>query len=135
MKRLWVDANVLLRFLTRDPEDMAAKAASLMLRAERGEVVLIVSPLTVAELVWVLKSFYRRSLSEIAEAVVPLLSADGIVVEERELMIRALELARDKNVSFADAVLALQAARREEAVCTFDVTDFKKLPAVWTSPG
>jgi predicted nucleic acid-binding protein len=135
VKRLWVDANVLLRFLTRDPEDMAAKAASLMLRAEQGEVALVVSPLTVAELVWVLKSFYRRSLSEIAEVVVPLLSADGIVVEERELMIRALELARDKNVSFADAVLALQAVRREEAVCTFDVADFKKLPAVWTSPG
>ena len=135
MKRLWVDANVLLRFLTRDPEDMAAKAASLMLRAERGEVLLVVSLLTVAEMVWVLKSVYRRSLSEIAQVVVPLLGADGLEVEDRELMIRALELARDKNVDFADAVLALQAARRDETVCTFDVTDFKKLPAEWAVPG
>jgi predicted nucleic acid-binding protein len=134
VKRLWVDANVLLRFLTRDPKDMAEKAASLMLRAERGEVLLVVSPLTVAELVWVLKSFYRRTLSEITKVVVPLLGADGIEVEERDLMVRALELARDKNVDFADAVLALQAVRRDEAVCTFDVTDFKKLPATWTTP-
>ena len=135
MKRLWVDANVLLRFLTGDPKDMAAKAAGLMLRAEQGEILLVVSPLTVAEVVWVLKSVYRYSLAEITEVVVPLLSADGVFVEERELLIRALDLARDKNVDFADAVLALQAARRDEAVCTFDVTDFKKLPASWTSPG
>ena len=114
---------------------MAAKAAGLMLRAEQGEILLVVSPLTVAEVVWVLKSVYRYSLAEITEAVVPLLSADGVFVEERELLIRALDLARDKNVDFADAVLALQAARRDEAVCTFDVTDFKKLPASWTSPG
>lgn len=135
MKRLWVDANVLLRFLTGDPEDMAEKAAGLMLRAEQGEILLVVSPLTVAELVWVLKSVYRHSLTDIAGAVVPLLSADGVFVEEREIMVRALELARDKNVDFVDAVLALQAARRDEAVCTFDLTDFKKLPVSWTSPG
>ena len=81
-----------------------------------------------------MKSVYRRSLSEIAQVVVPLLGADGLEVEDRELMVRALELARDKNVDFADAVLALQAARRDEAVCTFDVTDFKKLPAAWVTP-
>jgi predicted nucleic acid-binding protein len=39
------------------------------------------------------------------------------------------------DADFADAVLALQAARRDEAVCTFDETDFKKLPVAWTIPG
>ena len=49
LKRLWLDSNVLLRFLTGDPEDMAVKAAkNPMLRAERGEVLLVLSPLVVA---------------------------------------------------------------------------------------
>jgi predicted nucleic acid-binding protein len=47
---------------------------------------------------------------------------------------RAIELARDKNVDFADAVLALEAARDGETVCTFDKTDFKRLPTAWISP-
>ncbi len=105
-----------------------------MRSAEAGDVLLVLSPLVVAEIVWVLKSFYRRSFRDIAEVVVPLLSADGLEVEDRELLIRAIELARDKNVDFADAVLALEAARDGEVVCTFDAKDFKRLPASWISP-
>lgn len=135
MKRYWVDANVLLRFLTGEPEPMAERARRLMRRAEQGEVRLILSPLVVAEMVWVLKSFYQRSYDEIARVLVPLFSADGVETEDREILIRALELARDKNVDFSDAVLSLQADRHGETVCTFDTTDFKRLPAVWTLPG
>ncbi|HYO12175.1 MAG TPA: PIN domain-containing protein [Thermoanaerobaculia bacterium] len=134
MKRLWVDANVLLRFLTGEPEGLAERSARLMRRAESGEVRLVLSPLVVAEIVWVLKSFYGPSYADIARVVVPLLSADGIEIDQREIMIQAIELARDKNVDFLDAVLALQAVRNGETVCNFDKTDFKRLPAPWISP-
>lgn len=133
MTRLWVDANVLLRFLTGEPEDLAKKAARLMARAEGGEIVLFVSSLVIAEVIWVLKSFYGRSLDEIAGVMVPLMSADGIEVEDKDILIQAVELARDKNVDFVDAALALQAARRGEPVCTFD-GDFKRLPAQRIAP-
>lgn len=134
MNRLRVDANVFLRFLTGEPEAMAERAARLMRRAEEGEVLLVVSPMVVAEMIWVLKSFYRHSYSEIARVLVPLLSADGIEVEEREVLVLAIELARDKNVDFVDAVLALQAVRQGETVCSFDETDFRRLPAPWIAP-
>jgi predicted nucleic-acid-binding protein len=131
--RLWVDANVLLRFLTGEPQDLADKAARLMGRAERREVVLVVSSLVIAEVIWVLKSFYRNSLADIARVLVPLMSADGLEVEDRETLIQAVELARDENVDFVDAMLALQAARRDEPVCSFD-RDFKRLPVQWMTP-
>ncbi len=134
MKRLRVDANVMLRFLTGEPEPLALRSAKLMRSAEDGEVLLVLSPLVVAEIVWVLKSFYQRSLGDIAEVLIPLLSADGVEVQEKEILIGAIELARDKNVDFVDAVLALEAARDGETVCTFDAKDFKRLPATWTSP-
>lgn len=132
MTRLWVDANVLLRFLTGEPKELAGKAASLMARAENGEVTLVVSPLVVAEAVWVLKSFYRHSLEDIAGVLVPLMRADGVEVEDRETLTQAIELARDKNVDFVDAALTLQAARHGEPVCSFD-GDFKRLPVQWTT--
>lgn len=132
--RLWVDANVVLRFLMRNPEEQAERAAKLMSRAERGEVTLVLSTLVVAEIFWVLKSFYRHSLADIARVLVPLLSADGIESEDRERMIQAIELARDKNVDLVDAVLALQAAERDEPVCTFDESDFSRLPVSWRVP-
>ncbi len=134
MKRLWVDANVLLRFLTGEPKDMYERSVELMARVERGEVTLLVSQLVVAEVIWVLKSFYKHSMEEIAQVVVGLLSAPGVEVEEHQLMIRAVELARGKNVDFIDAHLALRAASQGEEVCTFDKTDFKRLPVNWLEP-
>jgi predicted nucleic acid-binding protein len=112
---------------------MAERASKLMSSAERGEVVLFVTSLVVAEVIWVLKSFYRHSLGEIARVLIPLLQADGLEVEDRDVMVRSLELAREKNVDFVDAVLALRAVEHGETVCTFD-GDFKRLPARWVQP-
>ena len=134
MKRLWVDANVLVRFLTGEPKDMYERSVELMARVERGEVKLVISQLVVAEVIWVLKSFYKHSMEEISKVVIGLLSAPGIEAEDRRTMIRAVELAREKNVDFIDAHLALLAAGHGDEVCTFDKTDFKRLPVGWISP-
>jgi predicted nucleic acid-binding protein len=135
VSRLWVDANVILRFLTKDPPEMAERSARLMAKAERGEVSLYFSLLMLAEVIWVLKSFYRYSMTAIAHVIISLISAPGIEVDKRQLIIRAVELARDRNVDFADAYMALQAAERGETVCTFDESDFRRLPVEWTLPG
>jgi len=135
VSRLWVDANVILRFLTKDPPEMAECSARLMAKAEMGEVSLYISPLVLAEVIWVLKSFYRYSMTAIAHVIISLVSAPGIDVDNRELVIRAVELARDRNVDFVDAYLALQAAEHGETVCTFDESDFRHLPVEWMVPG
>jgi predicted nucleic-acid-binding protein len=106
-----------------------------MAKAERGEVSLYISPLVLAEVIWVLKSFYRYSMTAIAHVIISLVSAPGIEVDNRELIIRAVELARDRNVDFAAAYPALQAAENGETVCTFDESDLRPLPVEWTVPG
>jgi predicted nucleic-acid-binding protein len=134
VSRLWVDATVILRFLMNDPPEMAERSARLMAKAERGEVSLYISLLVLAEVIWVLKSFYRYSMTAIAHVIISLVSAPGINVDNRELIIRAVELARDRNVDFVDAHLALQAAGHGETVCIFDESDFRRLPVEWTVP-
>jgi len=71
MSELWVDANVLLRLVTKEPDDLYQRALRLAEQAERCEVTLRLSPLVVA-MVWVLGSFYRYSRTQIAEVLVPL---------------------------------------------------------------
>lgn len=134
MRRLWVDANVILRFITKEPEEMAELAARLMAQAEAGAVSLYVSPLIMAEIIWVLRSFYQHTMAEIAEVLIPLVTAPAIEVEDRELTIRALESSRDQNVDYIDAYIAHQAAASGERVCTFDTTDFRRLPVEWVTP-
>lgn len=134
MTRLWVDANVLVRFLTGEPPELAERSAALMSRAESGEVVLVLPSLIVAEVIWVLKSFYRYSMDEIARVLIPLISAVGVETEDREIMVQAITLAQKHNVSFIDAALALKAVHHKESVCSFD-NDFKRLPAHRVLPG
>jgi predicted nucleic-acid-binding protein len=131
---LWLDANVILRFLTKDPPEMVERSARLMAKAARGEVSLYISSLVLAEIIWVLKSFYQYSMTAIAHVIISLVSAPGIAVDHRELIVRTVELAREWNVDFADAYLALQAAARGETICTFDGSDFRRLPVEWTVP-
>ncbi|MCL6449376.1 MAG: PIN domain-containing protein [Armatimonadetes bacterium] len=128
-----VDANVVLRFITGDPPEMAAQALELMVRAENGEVCLRLSHLVVAEIVWVLSSFYKFTKRAIADTLISFLSADGVQTENSGLVIQALQDMAEKNVDFADAFLAALARVNQERVCSFD-NDFEKLNVSWTRP-
>ncbi|HAG09733.1 MAG TPA: PIN domain nuclease [Desulfotomaculum sp.] len=122
----WIDANVILRFITGDPQEMAEKVLELMARAEKGEVALRLSHIVAAEVVWVLSSFYKYSKGEIAETMITFISADGICPDNPALLIQALKDMADNNVDFVDAYLAAIARTRSEAICSFD-NDFVKL--------
>jgi len=122
----WADANILLRFLTGEPEGMAVRSERLLQNAKNGEIFLKVHPVIVAETVWVLQSFYGHSKEDIAGALVPLLTEHGLRVEGSNVIVRALESMAEKNVDFADALLAESARSRGEGVASFD-EDFRRL--------
>lgn len=129
----WVDANVLLRFLTGDPPELAGRASGLLEEAERGGVPLRVHSVVVAETVWVLQSFYGYSKGEISGTLAPLLEHPALRVEGAGTVIRALEAMASTNVDFADALLAATARSRGEGVASFD-KDFRKLDVQWREP-
>ncbi len=124
---VWIDANVVLRYLIRDDEKLFSLASRVMEMAERGEVRLHLSPLTVAELVWVLDSFYDYPRNQVADVVSSFVKAGGVAVEERDLIIKALEDYSNLNVDFIDAYIAARAHAANWPVVTFDRDHFKKL--------
>lgn len=134
MTRLWLDTNVLVRFLVREPEDQARQAAQLMARAERGEIRLLLTRLVLAETFWVLRSFYEQEPQAIADVLTELIVAPGIEVDDISDTLKVLQFIGRRNVDVVDAFLAVDAINHDETVCTFDQTDFRKLPVQWTEP-
>lgn len=130
----WLDANVLLRFLTGAPLDLAERAARLLEEAQRDEITLRVHPVIVAETVWVFESFYGYSKAEISGVLIPLLEQPALRVEGARTVVGALEAMAEGNVDFADALLAATARSRGEGVASFD-RDFRKLDVEWRKPG
>lgn len=130
----WLDANVLLRFLTGAPPELAERAARILEEAQQGNVSLRVHPVVVAETVWVLESFYGYSKAEISRVLIPLLEQPSLRVEGARSVIEALEAMAESNVDFADALLAVTARSRGEGVASLD-RDFRKLDVAWREPG
>lgn len=134
MTGAWLDANVILRHLTGDPPEMAEAALAALTEAEKGRAELHVLQVTVAEVVWVLESYYGHGREAIGETVAAFLEADGLVVEEADRLQVALALYRSEDVDFADAIVAA-AARGDgpPAVCSFD-RDFERVAGLERVP-
>jgi len=98
----FVDTNILVRHLTGDPPEMAARATAY-LGTERE---LLLTDLVVAETVYVLESFYEAPRSQVAEAVRSLVTFDSIVCVDPALLLRAIEIYEIDRIDFAEAYLA-----------------------------
>ena len=97
----FVDTNVLVRHLTGDPPDMAARATAY-LGTERE---LLLTDLVVAETVYVLESFYETPRDQIGQAVRSLVAFDSILCVDRALLLRAIEVYETDRIDFAEAYL------------------------------
>lgn len=128
-RRAWVDANVILRFLLRDDERLYARAAEIMAEVEAGRLNLLVSPLTVAEMVWTLESYYELPRERIRDVIASFLQAEGIEAEEAIVLLQSLDDYLSKNVDFIDAYVANHAlSKRISTIYTFDKKHFSRLP-------
>jgi predicted nucleic-acid-binding protein len=112
MKRALIDANVILRYVTKDPEPLARAAEKLFLDAQGGKVSLLIIPLVVAEVVWVLESFYNFPKSQIAQTMTEFLVCDGLEVESLDLLMETFAFYGETNIDFADARLGITALHK-----------------------
>jgi uncharacterized protein len=106
----FVDANVFLRFLTRDDPVKAERVKDLLERADRGEVALLTSESVVAELVFVLSSprLYNLGRDRIRALLTPILSLKGLKLPKRTMYLRALDLYVETPMDFVDALVVAQ---------------------------
>lgn len=130
MKYACVDANVILRLITDEPPQMAEKAEQLFSAVDQGEITLYVADVVVAEVVWVLKSFYGFSPVDISSLLHDFLSHDGLHCEDKPGILTALSIYKEKNIDFIDALLAVRMERHEiSEIYSFD-THFDRLSGI-----
>lgn len=98
----FVDTNYLLRFLIKDVPAQHTQAKRLFTEAAKGKVELITSTVVVFEVVWVLTSFYELTKADTLELLRQVLLMNFLVIPERPLLTRALDLFEEYAVSFED---------------------------------
>jgi predicted nucleic-acid-binding protein len=125
-KRRLVDTNLIVRYLVQDHEKHAKAAGKLFNACDRGEVVIIVLPVVLAECVFVLESFYEHPRADIASALGRLISSPGVEISEVTVHLDALRRYRETRVHFVDCLIAAEAVHNKTPVSSFD-QDFRKL--------
>ncbi len=114
-----LDTSVVVRYLTDDPPEMAARAAVLI----DSPTELAISALVLVESAYVLTTVYGIDRREVAEALAALVLRRNIDCPHilKALVVRALQLAGvSGRVSFADAMIWAEARAAGAPVATFD---------------
>lgn len=124
-KQRLVDTNLIVRYLVQDHERHARAAGKLFDACDRGDVVIVILPVVLAECVVVLESFYRHPRTDIASALGRLISSPGVEMGEVTVYLDALKRYKGAKVHFVDCVIAATAAAKDVPVATFD-HDFRK---------
>ena len=113
----FVDTNILVRHLTGDPPEQAAKATRYLEQAED----LLLPDLILAEVAYVLESFYETPRAQVAETLRAVLAFSAIRVVDDELLLRTVEVYEAHRLDFADAYLVANAERTGiDEVVSFD---------------
>ena len=101
----FIDTNILVRHLTGDPVDMAARATRFL----SDEQDLLLVDLVVAETVYVLESFYEAPRLQVAEAIRSLIAFESIVCVDPAVLLRTVEIYEVDRLDFAEAYLVASA--------------------------
>ncbi|HTE21696.1 MAG TPA: PIN domain-containing protein [Candidatus Limnocylindria bacterium] len=122
-----VDANVLLRWLLRDDSALAAQADKILNGAAHNSLIL--DRMIVAEVSYVLRSYYQYPKSLIVQNLQALQRAPQFSIADRELVDLTIDLFEsEKPLSFEDCwLLALKHSGRVKRVETFDKNLLKRL--------
>ena len=117
-----IDANIIIRFLLKD--HLTQSPAKKLL--ENLEENLLLTDVAVAEIIWLLISYYKLSRKEVVEKIYPILNLPSIDCN-KPVLIRALYIYKNFNVDYIDAYLAaFMDEENLEGIYSFD-KDFDKI--------
>lgn len=128
-KRRLVDTNLIVRHLTQDHQIQAIAAGKLVDACDRGEILLVILPVVLAEAVFVLESFYDRARHDIARVLKSLISSPGIDLADKAIYQDALGQYGRSKLHFVDCVIAAYAGARDLPIATLD-KGLIKLPGI-----
>ncbi len=112
---LYLDANVILRYLLEDSDKFIAQSKDYI---ENNEVYIKNEVLS--EVVYVLNKTYKVPKNLVNSTLKEFLKNNNIQVDSLDVVILALEIFEIKNIDFVDSLLCAYSSLLKYKVVTFD---------------
>ncbi|OKY75985.1 MAG: hypothetical protein BM485_06530 [Desulfobulbaceae bacterium DB1] len=131
MKAKFLDANVFIRYLTNDDPAKADRVEKLLESAAGGKERLLTTELVLAEVVWVLESFYKLENSAIGPMIKAILATPGIEVINATLVEKAIEYYMAQNIDFIDGYIVATMQRHQVSeIFSYDKKHLTRITAI-----
>lgn len=125
--RVYADTNLFIRFFTGEPDKQAQKSRKFLDQVSRGKYELFICDLIIAEIIYVLESIYHLDRNAVVEKILAIVETDNTIIENRQVILKALDLYEEKNIDFIDAYLASHSVKNNcDTIFTFN-RDLKKI--------
>lgn len=119
-KTLCLDTNIWVRYLVDTSSSQSLEARKLFQQAEQGKHKIYLDEVIIAELIWVLTSYYNYTKKQIDEALSDLLLNDFFVNPRKNIIIRTLSHYFNSNLSYVDCWFIESATDLKYQMKTFD---------------
>jgi len=131
MKTCFVDTNLFIRYLTNDDPIKADRVEKMLDQAGRQKIKLVTAEIVLAEVVWVLESYYTLEKKQITEMLKAILATPGLEVLNRKLVEKALQLYANQNIDFVDAyIVALMEKLKISGIYSFDKKHLDRITSI-----
>lgn len=115
-----IDTNIILRFIVGDNEKQKIEARKIFQDAEKGKITLLLKTVVVAEVCYVLESFYKKDKDEIASSMEVFLSQKWLKVEDRQALLAMWPWYKE-SLHFVDSYLIACSKLNKYKLVTFDM--------------
>lgn len=123
MKRVFLDSNIILRYLLGDSK------ASKVERILKDKKILVISDIVIAEVVWTLGRFYKWPKGKIVQFLLVLLKNGNVEFNENTIF-PTLNTFLKYNVRYTDAYISVTMRQSKvKSIYSFD-KDFDKIPEI-----
>ena len=110
-----VDANIILRILLKDNQEMAFEALDFIKNNE-----ILIKNEVLAEVIYTSYKFYKMEKAEIYEFITTLLADERVNTESEDVILLALETFKNRSLDFVDCLLYAYNKILGYKVYTFD---------------
>ncbi len=121
-----IDANVIIRFLVKENSEQYNKSIDIMHDIEDALLKVEILSEVVMEVLFIMTKYYKAPLLDIVEDLKSILLLDGVVNENKYILIGTLNMMCDKNIDYVDALICTKSALQGYGKISFDKDVMKK---------
>ncbi len=114
-----IDTNVVIRFLTKDHEELSEKSAEIFKKIEKGEIRAMITESVLAEIVYVIMKIYGKDREFTADIIKKILDLRGIINRDKTRLKKTLNIFVNQRIDIVDALL-LSRAKQCLGILSFD---------------